>query len=102
MVSDYVFLEEVGRKADEWGREIVRNGIATRSRGTLPPPRSMRGGMARRGMRTYGHGQDKRSFLAMQLGFRDVFMDVLPTGMERSKRNQSFWDSKYVLHLIST
>ncbi|KAI5123436.1 hypothetical protein M0805_006141 [Coniferiporia weirii] len=106
LVNDYVFLEEVGRKVETWGREIVRNGIAPRGqsnaqmRGT-----SMRGGRGRgRGRgngRTFGHGQDKRSYLAMQLGFRDVDMDVLPPGMERVKRNQSCWDSKKKTALLT-
>ncbi|KAH8118371.1 hypothetical protein DFH11DRAFT_1502292 [Phellopilus nigrolimitatus] len=97
LVDDYVFLEEVGRKVETWGREIVKGGIATqRENGAATRGTSMRGGRGRgRGKgRTFGHGQDKRNFLAMQLGFRDIDMDVLPPGMERAKRNQSSWDSK--------
>ena len=46
-------------------------------------------------MRSYGRTHDKRRYLSLQLAFRDVYMDVLPQGMERAKRNKSFWDSKY-------
>lgn len=56
----------------------------------------MRGGRMRGRGRKFGNGHDRKQFLAMQLGFRDVDMDVLPAGMERAKRNQSYWDSKYV------
>ncbi|THH10080.1 hypothetical protein EW145_g1585 [Phellinidium pouzarii] len=97
LVNDYVFLEEVGRKVETWGREIVRGGIAPRGQVSADVRgSSMRGGRGRgRGKgRMFGHGQDKRSYLAMQLGIRDIDMDILPPGMERAKRNQSFWDSK--------
>ena len=92
MANDYVFLEDVGRHVEAWGRDIARGGLLKRPDGA----QSMRGARGRgRGRgRTYGHGQDKRSYLSMHLGFRDVDMDVLPAGMERTKRNQSYWDSK--------
>ena len=101
LMNDYVFLEDGGRKVEEWGRDIVRNGIARREeKGRAIRGESMRGGSTRgrgRGRgRTYGHGQEKRNFLAMQLGLRDIDMEVLPSGMERARRNKSSWDSKYV------
>lgn len=94
MVNDYMLLEEVGRKVGEWGRDIMKGGLLASASGA----NAMNAGRGRggRGTRTSGRTQDKRRYLAMQLGFRDIYMDVLPQGMEKAKRNRSFWDSKYV------
>jgi len=93
LMNDYVFLEEVGRKSEEWGKKMAKDGIARGSMSTRGAGRSR--GRGQRGQRG-GAGQkmDRRAYLAMQLSFRDVDMDVLPIGMERTKRNQSHWDSK--------
>ena len=95
MVNDYVLLEEVGTKVGEWGREIVKGGLLANGsmNSSSIAGRGGRGG--RGGMRSYGRTHDKRRYLSLQLAFRDVYMDVLPQGMERAKRNKSFWDSKY-------
>lgn len=99
LMNDYVFLEEIGRQVEGWGREITRGGIM-RGLAAGRAVRGMRGSASGRGRGRGGawmsrQKMDRRSFLAMQLGFRDVDMDVLPQGMERAKRNQSHWDSKY-------
>lgn len=95
LMSDYTFLEDMGRKTGDWGREIGRfeGGYSTAKGG-------MRGGMRGRGR---GHGRagdgrtrTKRDVLKMQLELRDIDMELLPPGMERRKLNQSTWDFKYV------
>lgn len=97
LVDDYVFLEEVGRKVENWGQEIMKEGLlASVQKSGTGHARSMRGGRGRgRGAgRMFGRGQDKRSFLATQLGLRDIDMDVLPSGMKRARQNSSWWDVK--------
>lgn len=97
LVNDYVYLEEVGRQVEVWGRNIVRDGITARSESSAAiRGSSMRGGRGRGRGRAVGQKKDRRSFLAMQLGLRDIDMDVLPSGMDRAKRNLSKWDSEYV------
>jgi hypothetical protein len=110
MMNDYVFLEDVGRKVGEWGREIGGQGldvgvnvnVVQSGRGG----RGGRGGVGGRGGRGGrgrgrgdGTGKSKRDILKMELEARDITVDLLPTGMERRKANQSSWDFKYVYFL---
>jgi hypothetical protein len=91
MMNDYVFLEDVGRKVEEWGREIVRGGLrATESQGNG----MMRGKGRMRVART------KRDILKMQLETQDIEMELLPAGMNRRKLNQSYWDHKLRSKLV--
>ncbi|EJD01413.1 uncharacterized protein FOMMEDRAFT_158554 [Fomitiporia mediterranea MF3/22] len=98
LMNDYVFLEEVGRKVEGWGREIVSNklhAVAGATRGMSIRGRGMNARSRGRGMsRVFRHGHDKRSYLAMQLSIRDIEMDVLPHGMKRASQNMSVWDGK--------
>jgi len=90
MANDYAYLEEVGRKSSEWGLEIVKGGYfanAISSRGR---------GRGRGTKRFQSGGRAKRDLLKTQLAARDIDMDMLPTGMERRKLNQSTCDKKYV------
>ncbi|KAL5488021.1 BCD1 [Sanghuangporus weigelae] len=90
LMNDYVFLEEMGRKAEGWGRDILKSGIDRRASGGM---RNARG----RGMSGSGRplrGQDRKSILAMQLSVRDIDMDILPVGMKRAGLNKSYWDMK--------
>ena len=88
LVNDYVFLEEMGRKVESIGRDIVENGIFdSHGSGRGMGGRRGKGKMAR-------HRKDRKSILAMQLGVRDIDMDVLPVGMKRGSMNKSFWDFK--------
>jgi hypothetical protein len=87
MMNDYVFLEDMGRKVNEWGRDIARGGLQVRGRA---------GYHARGRGRGSGAGQTKRDTLKMQLELRDIDMELLPIGMERRKHNQSSWDTKFV------
>lgn len=97
MVDDYVFLEEVGRRVGEWGTEIVRGGLGRGGQAGTARRGGVRArGRGGRGRPFGGAGGSKRDFLSLQLGFRDIEMDVLPPGMERHRLNQSSWDSKYV------
>ena len=91
MMNDYVFLEDAGRKVGDWGMEISRGGYATRTadRG--------RGRGRGRGRKTVGHSNTRRvkqDILKQQLELRDIDMELLPIGMERSKQNKSIWDFK--------
>jgi hypothetical protein len=87
MMNDYVFLEDMGRKVSEWGRDITRGGLQVRGRG---------GGNMRGRGRGGGAGHTKRDTLKMLLEARDIDMEQLPIGMERRKHNQSSWDAKSV------
>jgi hypothetical protein len=91
LMNDYVYLEEVGRHVEEWGREISQGGFVSESRGGAG-----RGRGHARGMRyTRGGGNtSKRDILRMKLDSRDIEMVQLPVGMERRKLNQSHWDFK--------
>jgi len=97
MVDDYAFLEEVGRRVGDWGREIVQGGYSNNVGSEV----SMRGGIRGRG-RGRGRGDrgrggnSKRDVLKLQLERKDIEVDLLPLGMERRKLNQSVWDLKCV------
>jgi len=102
MVDDYAFLEEVGRKVGDWGREIVQGGYSNNVGSEV----SMRGGIRGRG-RGRGRGDrgrggnSKRDVLKLQLERKDIEVDLLPLGMERRKLNQSVWDLKCVCTIKS-
>ncbi|KAF8076105.1 hypothetical protein FPV67DRAFT_1558642 [Lyophyllum atratum] len=97
MMDDYVFLEDVGRRVGDWGKEIVKGGFGMR--GTEVAGRGRGRGRGRggegsgRGRGRMG-GNTKRDMLKMQLEARDIDMDILPVGMERRKLNQSYWEPK--------
>jgi len=101
MVDDYVFLEDVGRRVSDWGREIVQGGFQNSSKaGGLTDNRGVgsrgrgRGGGGGRG------GHSKRDILKMQLEAKDIEVDLLPLGMDRRRSNQSTWDFKCVPSII--
>lgn len=112
MMDDYCFLEDVGRKVGEWGREIVKGGFEMNVRGVGSSGgvgRGMERGRGRgrgrgsyvmrgrdRGGRGRG-GKAKREMLKAQLEAREIEVELLPNGMERRKLNQSAWDPKCVL-----
>lgn len=92
MANDYTYLEEVGRKAAEWGFDIAKGGylrsafLASRGRG-----RGRGNGLDRA---LQGGRRGKRDILRMQLDARDIDMEILPQGMERRRVNQSTWEVK--------
>ena len=100
MANDYTYLEELGRKAAEWGLDIVKGGYMTsaisarRARGRGRERRGLKEG--RSGVAKEG-GRGKRECLRMQLDSRDVDMEILPLGMERRQLNQSTWVAKWVV-----
>ncbi|ETW83856.1 hypothetical protein HETIRDRAFT_314398 [Heterobasidion irregulare TC 32-1] len=98
MMDDFVYLEEMGRKVGDWGKEIVRGGFGPGQ--SLGKSRDgvmgTRGGSQGRG-RGRGRGgvqRTKRDVLKMQLELRDVDVDMLPAGMAKRMVNQSTWDFK--------
>lgn len=95
MMDDYVFLEDVGRRVGDWGREIVRGGFGMRGSAVRG-----RGGDGRGRGRGPGNGhaagRTKRDILKQQLENCDIDMDLLPAGMARRNLNQSNWDFKCV------
>jgi len=78
LMSDYVYLEDVGRKVKEWGRDI--------GKGKYQVTEHDRAGGGRR--------KSKKETLQIQLEIREIPLVLLPPGMERKKLNQSYWDSK--------
>ncbi|KAI9001111.1 hypothetical protein BD414DRAFT_404251 [Trametes punicea] len=104
LMSDYTFLEDVGRKIGEWGREIVQGGYAAGAgaAATVRGGRDARGRGRGRG-RGGAHGKpvSKRDVLKMQLDFRDIEVELLPNGMERRTLNQSTWDFKNKTALLT-
>lgn len=105
LMNDYVYLEEVGRKIGDWGREIATGGYQAHSaNGRYERPARGKGrgrgyDRGRGGGRGGSHMNDartKRDVLKMELDFLDIEVDLLPVGMERRTLNQSTWDSRYV------
>lgn len=102
MMDDYTFLEDMGRKVEDWGKEIVKGGymagagVADRGRGR-GRGRGERGrGRGRGGASSTAPAKTKRDILRMQLQAQDIEMEALSVGMERRKVNQSTWDFRYV------
>jgi len=79
LMSDYVYLEDVGRRVKEWGRDIGKGKYQVDGRDRV-------GGGRRR--------KSKKEALQIQLEIREIPLVLLPPGMERKKLNQSYWDSK--------
>ncbi|TFY72112.1 hypothetical protein EVG20_g913 [Dentipellis fragilis] len=106
LMDDYVFLEEMGRKVTDWGKEIVKGGFGAgseRGAGAMGGRGRGRGRGSGRGReRGRGTGQKtKRDVLKMQLEARDVDVDMLPAGMQRRTHNQSTWDFKNKTALLT-
>ena len=79
LMSDYVYLEDAGRKVKEWGRDIGKGKYQVTERDRIYGARRRKA---------------KKEVLQMQLEIREISLVLLPAGMERKKSNQSFWDSK--------
>ncbi|KAL4242066.1 hypothetical protein ABKN59_000560 [Abortiporus biennis] len=110
LMDDYVFLEDVGRKIGEWGREITQGGFMGsngrsvgrgRGRGRGGRGGGGRGGVIGSGMNGGHVVQSKREVLKMELDFLDIEMELLPVGMEKRTLNQSTWDSKTHVALLT-
>ena len=97
LMNDYVFLEEIGRKVEGWGKDIMKSGINVNASKGAVGMRDARG----RGLSRPRRGMDRKSILAMQLSVRDVDMDILPAGMRRAGLNRSCWDMKCVFKIFS-
>ena len=106
MVDDYCFLEDVGRKVGEWGREIVKGGFDMNVRrgrdGRMGGrDRNRRGGgvvgIGRTRKGRGGGGKGKKEVLKTFLEAREIELELLPCGMEKRRLNQSIWDQKYAI-----
>ena len=93
-MDDYVYLEDMGRKVAEWGREIAHGGYAVSA--TNASGRGKRGRGRGRGRGLRGTQGGKRDILRTQLELRDIDMDMLPLGMHRRTQNASTWDFRYI------
>ncbi|KDR83417.1 hypothetical protein GALMADRAFT_235534 [Galerina marginata CBS 339.88] len=102
MMDDYTFLEEMGRKVGDWGKEIVRGGYSAGSATSRG-----RGNARGRGRGARGRGggvgpvKTRRDILKMHLEVWDIDMELLPAGMEKRKANQSSWDTKNKTALLT-
>jgi HIT zinc finger len=97
LANDYVYLEEVGRKVIERGRDIGQNGYMDASTGSNPRGHARgrgRGGRGRGGISRQAGRNHRREILRDRLEEEDIEMLLLPEGMERRKLNQSAWDPK--------
>ena len=79
LMSDYVYLEDAGRRVKEWGREIGKGKYQAIGHDRINGPRRRKA---------------KKELLQMQLEIREISLVLLPAGMERKRSNQSYWDSK--------
>lgn len=100
-MDDYTFLEDMGRKVESWGKEIVQGGYmagtsSDRRRGGGRGRGDRGRGRGRGGGSSVGPGKTKRDILKVQLQARDIEMETLSVGMDRRKSNQSTWDSRYI------
>jgi len=93
LANDYVYLEEVGRKVTEWGRDIGQNRYMDASAGR-DPRRQARGRRGRGGISRQAGRNHRREILRDRLEEDDIEMLLLPEGMERRRLNQSTWDPK--------
>ena len=80
LMNDYVYLEDVGRKVKEWGKDIGKGKYQVTERDRV-------GDRRRR--------KSKREALQVQLEIREIPLVLLPPGMDKKKSNQSYWDSKF-------
>lgn len=76
-VNDYVFLEDIGRKVSDWGRDLQTSGSTP----------------SNHGHHRHGKPKTKREILKDQLEQLDIDMALLPQGMHRRKINQSTWET---------
>ena len=79
LMNDYVYLEDIGRKAKEWGKDITKGKYQVTERDRVGGPRRKK---------------SKKEALQIQLEIREIPLVLLPPGMERKKLNQSYWDSR--------
>lgn len=79
LMNDYVYLEDIGRKAKEWGKDIAKGKYQVTERDRIGGPRRKK---------------SKKEALQIQLEIREIPLVLLPQGMERKKLNQSYWDSR--------
>lgn len=90
MANDYVYLEEVSRKAAEWGDGIVRGGFLAAGRGRRP------GQSKETRSAPHASSRSKREVLKAQLDALNIEMEILPPGMNKRRLNQSTWDVRWV------
>ena len=91
--DDYRWLEEGRRKVAEWGEGLPRD---TTGRGGGRGGRGGRGdrGRGRGGGRVRGDGRVVG--LGKELERRGVLVEFMPEGMERRRKNQSSWNTRWV------
>jgi hypothetical protein len=101
LMDDYTYLEDVGRKAGEWGKTIVQERLVDVNNMNASARGGARG-RGRGGPRGRGNGRPiprgkadiKRESIKRHLDLWDIEVEMLPIGMEKAKRNKSIWDFK--------
>ncbi|KIK65553.1 hypothetical protein GYMLUDRAFT_39027 [Collybiopsis luxurians FD-317 M1] len=98
LMSDYTYLEEVGRKVGEWGAVIAKGSYTNHQNQISGRGHGIKGGRGtprgRGGRGNQSNHRTKRDILKSQLEMHDVSLDLLPVGMARRQQNQSIWDFK--------
>lgn len=99
MMDDFTFLESIGRRSEEWGRDIGQKGLLA---GHQPVVRGRGRGRGRGAHNTTASRADKRrGYFKAMMDQNEVEVELLPAGMTRRGLNQSWWDSKCVPFLPS-
>ncbi|KAG9317248.1 hypothetical protein JVU11DRAFT_1441 [Chiua virens] len=98
MMRDYCYLEDIGRKVGEWGKDIARGGYtvnvgAGKTKSANAHHKVSRGRKAA--------GKSKRDVLVAHLESLGIDVELLPAGMERRNMNQSTFDQKSKCPLIT-
>ncbi|KAH0839702.1 hypothetical protein J3R83DRAFT_623 [Lanmaoa asiatica] len=96
MMRDYCYLEEVGRKVNEWGNEIVRGGY----RDNIGASKAASARKSLSGRKS-ASAKSKRDLLRAHLETLGIDVELLPAGMERRNLNQSTFDQKSKCSLLT-
>lgn len=102
LMSDYVFLEDMGRHVADVGKEIVRARLAPVLAAPVARGMAARGRGGRNPGRNQGSKADaRRQTLRRQLELWDIDLELLPSEMAKAKLNRSSWDFKNKCALLT-
>jgi hypothetical protein len=101
MMNDYVFLEDIGRKKEEWGREIVKGSLMAGREQQRGGGRGRGRGRGGASSRKEQQTRTKRDVLKARLEEMAIDVDLVPLGMQRRNLNQSIFDLKRNIPLLT-